>query len=233
LINISQFEKLNVADTCSLWNILASPILSSNAEMAGVQLCSTTFVLYECLNKPGQVRPERAELQKRLKRKLDSGSIRCHPIDIEDLQDFEVLKNRKKLSTGELSVVVFARKTRQAVLTDDIGAQKLARRELGADLVQSTPHLFAWLYFNSRVNDSDKDQIVSDLLSLGRSLQPHLDEFHTEAQRCRAIANQSNPSGSRGAFRPRRTARAEQQEVLRAGVLRAFCVRHLESALKR
>jgi hypothetical protein len=80
------------------------------------------------------------------------------------------------------------------VLTDDIGAQKLARRELGADLVQSTPHLFAWLYFNSRVNDSDKDQIVSDLLSLGRSLQPHLNEFHTEAQRCRAIANQSNPS---------------------------------------
>lgn len=138
------------------------------------------------------MRPERAELQKRLKRKLDGGSIQCHPIDIEDLQDFEVLKNRKKLSTGELSVIVFARKTRQAVLTDDVGAQKLARLELGADLVQSTPHLFAWLYFNSRVNDSDKVRIVNDLLSLGRSLEPHLSDFHAEAQRCRVLANQSN-----------------------------------------
>jgi hypothetical protein len=91
-------------------------------------------------------------------------------------------------------VIVFARKTRQAVLTDDVGAQKLARIELGANLVQSTPHLFAWLYFNSRVNDSDKDRIVNDLLSLGRSLQPHLNDFHAEAQRCRVLANQSNRS---------------------------------------
>jgi hypothetical protein len=30
----------------------------------------------------------------------------------------EILKNRKKISTGELSVIVFAKKRRQAVLTD-------------------------------------------------------------------------------------------------------------------
>jgi hypothetical protein len=65
---------------------------------------------------------------------------------------------------------------------------------LGASLVQSTPHLFAWLYFNSHMSDSDKEQIVADLKSLGRSLQPHLHEYHTEAQRCRAIASQSNRS---------------------------------------
>jgi hypothetical protein len=88
-------------------------------------------------------------------------------------------------------VIIFARKTRQAVLTDDVGAQKLARRELDAELVQSTPHLFAWLYFNSHMCDSDKDQIVADLRSFGRSLQPHLDEYHAEAQRCRALANQA------------------------------------------
>lgn len=66
------------------------------------------------------------------------------------------------------------------------------KRELGAQLVQSTPHLFAWLYFNSHMSDSDKDQIAADLKSFGRSLQPHLDEYHTEAQRCRALANQAN-----------------------------------------
>jgi len=32
------------------------------------------------------------------------------------IQDIEILKNRKKISTGELSVIVFAKKTRQAVL---------------------------------------------------------------------------------------------------------------------
>lgn len=194
MINVSQFEKLNVADTCSLWNILASRLLSSTAESVGVKLCSTSFVRYECLHKPGRARPERAELQKRLRDRVTAGNIHFHPIDIEDLQEFEVLRNRKKLSAGELSVIIFARKTRQAVLTDDIGAQKLARRELGADLVQSTSHLFAWLYFNSRMGDSDKDQIVADLLEFGRNLAPHLDELYTEAQRCRAIVNQANRS---------------------------------------
>lgn len=190
--NVSQFEPLNVADTCSLWNILASKLLSSTADAAGVKLCSTTFVRYECLHKSGPPRPERKELQKRLNARIDNGSIQCYPIDIEDLQELEILRNRKRVSVGELSVIIFARKTRQAVLTDDIGAQKLARQELGAALVQSTPHLFAWLYFNSHMNDADKDQIVADLKSFKRSLHPHLDAYHTEAQRCRALANQLN-----------------------------------------
>ena len=192
--NVAQFEKLNVADTCSLWNILASRLLSVTAEAVGVKLCSTTFVRYECLHKPGPPRPERQELQRRLRGRIANGSIQWHPIDIEDLQELEILRNRKRVSVGELSVIIFARKTRQAVLTDDIGAQKLARQELGAALVQSTPHLFAWLYFNSQMNDADKDQIVTDLQSLGRSLHPHLNVYHTEAQRCRALANQPNQS---------------------------------------
>jgi hypothetical protein len=190
--NVAQFEKLNVADTCSLWNILASRLLSGTAEAAGIQLCSTTFVRYECLHKPGPPRPERRELQRRLQTKINIGRMTWHPIDIEDLQEFEVLRSRKRVSPGELSVIIFARKTRQAVLSDDIGAQKLARRELGAELVQSTPHLFAWLYFNSFLNDSDKDQINADLESLGRNLQPHLNEHHAEAQRCRAISGESS-----------------------------------------
>jgi hypothetical protein len=41
------------------------------------------------------------------------------------------------------------------------------------------------------MGDSDKDQIIADLLALGRSLK-NLDEFYTEAQRCRAMANQAN-----------------------------------------
>jgi hypothetical protein len=93
------------------------------------------------------------------------------------------------VSLGELSVIVFARKTGQAVLTDDLKAQSLARVTLGASLVQSIPHLFAWLYFNLRLSDSDKDQIVTEMSALGQYLQPHMDQFHAEAVRCRAIAN--------------------------------------------
>lgn len=192
MIDVSQFEKLNVADTCSLWNLLASPLLYSTAESAGVRLCSTTFVRYECLHKPARrAWPERDELQKRLHTKVTAGKIEFHGIDIEDLQDIEILKNRKKISTGELSVIVFAKKTRQAVLTDDVGAQSLAKTELTAALVQNTAHLFAWLYFNSHMGDSDKDQIKADLAALCRSLK-HLDALHTEAQRCKALANMGN-----------------------------------------
>jgi hypothetical protein len=189
--DISQFFPYNVADTCSLWNLLASRLLYTTAKAAGVTLCCTNFVIYECLHKPGQPRPERAELQKRLKSKLADGSIRSHPIDLEDLQTVEVLRNRKRVSVGELSVIVFAGKTQQAILTDDGGAQKLARSQLGANIVQSTPHLFAWLYFTSLLSDADKDLVASDLAKLSRNLSPHLDNFHVEAQKYRAIATRA------------------------------------------
>jgi hypothetical protein len=187
--DISQFLKWNVADTCSIWNLMASNLLYVTARDVGVTLCCTNFILYECLHKPGQTRPEREELQRRLRIRIAEGAITTHAIELEDLQDLEVLRNRKKLSIGELSVIVFARKTKQAVLTDDRGAQNLSRLVLSPGTVQSTPHLFAWLYFKSLLSDGDKDQIVGDLKSLGRSLAPHLDNYHSEAQRCRALAS--------------------------------------------
>jgi hypothetical protein len=147
-------------------------------------------VIYECLHKRSQPRPERVELQKRLRSKLAEGAITAHPIDLEDLHNVEVLRSRKKVSIGELSVLVFAAKTQQAVLTDDIGAQKLARIHMHLEAVQSTPHLFAWLYFHSLLGDGDMAQVKSDLASLLRGPSPHLENFHSEAQRCRAVTMQ-------------------------------------------
>ena len=191
MTDISQFHLLNVGDTCSLWNLLASRLLYAIARAAGVRLCCTNFVIYECLHKRSQYRPERLELQKRLKSKLDDGSITVHSIDLEDLQQVEVLRNRKRLSVGELSVLVFAGKTQQAILTDDKGAQKLARSHLQTRAVQSTPHLVGWLYFESFLGDGDVAQVKSELATLSRNLDPHFDNFFREAQRCRAIAAQS------------------------------------------
>ena len=189
--DISQFRLLNVGDTCSLWNLLASPLLYVTARAAGMRVCCTSFVMYECLHKRSRLWPERLELQKRLKSKLADGSITAHSIELEDLPQVEVLRNRKKLSIGELSVLVFAGKTQQAVLTDDKGAQRLALTHLRADAIQSIPHLIAWLYFNSLLADGDVAQVRVELTELARNLEPHLGNFYREAQQCRAIAAQA------------------------------------------
>ena len=188
--DVSKFRLLNVGDTCSLWNLLASPLLYVTARAAGMRVCCTNFVIYECLHKRSRHWPERLELQKRLKGKLADGSITAHPIELEDLQQVEVLRNRKKLSVGELSVLVFAGKTQQAMLTDDKGAQKLALTHLTSDAIQSIPHLVAWLYFWSLLGDSDVAQVKAELTALARNLDPHFDKFYFEAQQCRAVAAQ-------------------------------------------
>jgi hypothetical protein len=188
--DISQFRLLNVGDTCSLWNLLASPVLYVTARAAGVRVCCTNFVIYECLHKRSQHWPERLELQKRLKSRLADGSITPYSIELEDLQQVDVLRSRRKLSIGELSVLVFAGKTQQAMLTDDKGAQKLALTHLTADAVQSTPHLIAWLYFTSLLADADVAQVKEELRRLARNLDPHFDNFYREAQQCRAVAAQ-------------------------------------------
>ena len=188
MTDLSQFQLLNVGDTCSIWNLMASPLLYVTARSVGIRVCCTNFVIYECLHKRGKHRPERLELQKRLRSKLADGSISAHPIEVEDLQQVEVLRNRKRLSVGELSVLVFAGKTRQAMLTDDKGAQKLARTHLAAEAIQSTPHLVAWLYFGSLLGDADVAQVKAELAAMARNLDPHFDNFYFEAQRCRVIA---------------------------------------------
>ena len=105
MTNIAEFEKRNVADACSLWNILASRLLASTADSVGVRLRSTTYVRYKCLHKPGLPRPERKELQKRLLARINAGGTQWHPIDIEDLQEFEILRNRKSPQTGSYGLV--------------------------------------------------------------------------------------------------------------------------------
>jgi predicted nucleic acid-binding protein len=191
MIDPSKFEKLNVADTCSIWNVLASRLLHGAAKSAQVSFCLTEFVRYECLVKPGQARPERLELQNRLKREIQAGSMKPCRIEIEDLQDVAVLESRRRVSKGELSSIVFAKKSQQAFMTDDRKAANLARTIVATDKVQSTPQLLAWLFYIGRLQDSDKDAITSELIALSRNLQPHLDNAYVEALRCRLMSHTS------------------------------------------
>lgn len=194
MTDISKFRLSNVGDTCSIWNILSSRLLWSTARGTGVTVCCTQFVRYECLHKPGQVRPERVEMQKRVRREIGAGNIVCCNIELEDLQDIQVLAARKRVSTGELSSMVFAKRTGQAFLSDDGKARKLAVTIMEKEFVQSTPHLVGWLFFQGKLQDSDKDQIATDLSLLNRSLYPHLDNAYEEGCRCRlmSISSHSN-----------------------------------------
>jgi hypothetical protein len=187
MTDFSKFRLSNVGDTCSIWNMLSSRLLWSTARGTGVTICCTYFVKYECLYKPGQVRPERKEMQERVRREIERGNLICCNIELEDLQDIQLLATRKKVSTGELSSMVFAKRTAQAFLSDDGKARKLAATIMEKDFIQSTPHLVGWLYFLWKLQDSDKDQITSDLQQLNRSLHPHLNNAYEEACRCRLM----------------------------------------------
>ena len=140
-IDPSKFHPVNVADTCSVWNVLSSKMLFNAAREARCDFCITSFVRYECLVKPRKsTTVAEQELMDRLRAAQRRGAFQHHSCGIEDLQSISVLESRKCLGKGELSSIAFAMKIRQAVITDDMKAHKLAV-EAGHALTQTTPHL--------------------------------------------------------------------------------------------
>jgi hypothetical protein len=189
-IDPSRFHLFNVTDTCAIWNTLSSGVLYGTARAAGCHFCCTAFVYYECLHKARkEITKEDVELQRRLTVEIENGNIRKCDLDIADLQMASVLENRKKVSKGELSSIVFAAKANLAFLTDDQKARRLAETVAQLRFVQTTPQLFGWLYFTAQLSDGDKDSIVSEHLAFGRPLKPHFEAMYFEALRCRALAN--------------------------------------------
>lgn len=188
-IDPSKFHQVNVADTCSVWNILSSQRLYLAALEARCDFCITSFVRYECLTKPRKKAPSDAELEliQRLVQEQGRGRFAAHSCDIGDLQAIKLLESRKRLGKGELSSIAFAMKIGQAVITDDVGARELAT-DSGHRLAQTTPHLFSWLIFNGRLGDSDKATVVDEHKAMGRHLAPHLERAYEMALLCRLNA---------------------------------------------
>ena len=101
--------------------------------------------------------------------------------EISDLQDVHIMEKRQRLSKGELVSIAFAKKTRQAFLTDDQKARKLGRDELPPKMVQTTPHLFGWLFFTGRLSDGDKEEIIRQHSEFGRPLAPYFEAMYQSA----------------------------------------------------
>jgi len=190
-IDPSSFHLNNITDTCAVWNVLSSRTLYVAARGAGVVFICTRFVLYECLFKPRRtVDACDGELQTRLRAAQKDSCFATYPLDVADLQTIEILENRRRLGKGELSSIAFALKTRQAFLTDDQKARKLAREVLRESPTQTTPHLLGWLFFANRLGDADKTTIIKEHQGMGRHLARYFEEAYLEACRCRLVANQ-------------------------------------------
>ncbi len=188
-IDPSNFYKYNVIDTCAIWNILSSKLLYTTANNAGCLFCCTYFVYYECLYKPRK-NPKQAEieLQNRFRQEYENGKFKYYHLTIEDLQDVEVLQVRKKKDKGELASIAFAKKTRQAFITDDRGARIEAAKSMDSKMVQTTPHLLAWLIFINYLSDSDLQSIIGEHKKSDRPLEKHFLDAYKIVLEYRLIA---------------------------------------------
>ena len=189
MLDVTLFQKLMVADTCSVWNVLSSRHLYQTGAGAGCFFSMTAFVLYECLDKPRKTIEEAdIDLQSRLRAARRDGRFQSYSLDVADLQDVDILERRQALSKGELTSIAFAKKTRQAFLTDDQAARLLASSVIDPRFVQTTPQMLGWLVFIGRLGDSDIPGIVAEHETFRRPLTPHLRAMHEEGLRRRLMA---------------------------------------------
>jgi predicted nucleic acid-binding protein len=176
------FHLINVIDTCSIWNILSSRNLFSLSLHAKSNFTCTEFVFYECLYKPRKdFSEEDSELKRRFEQASKRGEFKIWHIEIDDLNDLAALNHRKKLSKGELSSMIFAKRINQAFLTDDQGARKLASQCLPTRMVQTTPHLFGWLVYIGLLYDHDKDAIIKEHEFFKRPLKKYFEQVYAKA----------------------------------------------------
>ena len=187
-IDITNCNKINVTDSCALWNILSSPTFYAVLEDQHFTFSCTDFVVYECLYRSRTtISSDEAQLQQLAKTRLAQQKISSHPLTIEDLQDEQILAYRRKLGRGELSSIAFAKKTGLCFLTDDRQARSLGCAILGRERVQTTPLLLGWLLFHGHLSDQDLEPIISDHKRYGRPLEKYFREVHAEAWRIKLM----------------------------------------------
>lgn len=189
-INISNFNLVNVLDTCSIWNILSSKVILHSALQKNVHFSMTQFVEYECLRKPrSKSTRSDLELKSRLEKAISDGHFKVFALSISDLQHLDVLERRKRLGRGELSTIVFARKIYQSIITDDQAARKFAQEILGSEMVQTTPHLVGWMFYHGVLIDSSLQEIISEHNGFSRPLERFFHQVYMSAMEWKLKAN--------------------------------------------
>lgn len=168
--------------------MLSSKLFFQTILSVKISFACTKFVIYECLHKPrNSSNALELDLQRRFESEQAKGRFREYHIDIEDLQDIDVLSKRKNLSKGELSSMVFAKRTSQAFMTDDQGARKLASSFMYYDMVQTTPQLIGWLIFEEYLNDAEIESIIAEHDRFNRPLGKYFREVYKKAMEYRLL----------------------------------------------
>ena len=182
MIDITRFSKYNIIDTCAIWNVLSSANLYHATMRASINFYCSEFVIYECLYKPRtKSKEEDKKLQEILIEERKKNLFPSFKLDIEDLQLVDILQTRKNLGLGEISSLALAIKTRQAFLTDDQNARKLAISVQDRTVVQTVPQMFGWLFFVGILIDSDKDIIIMQHQQMNGILTKYFNATYIEA----------------------------------------------------
>lgn len=187
-VDVTHFYLYNITDTCSVWNILSSNTLLEAALTAKCYFACTAYVSYECLVKPRKA-PTKADgiLRARFVRQRSLGRFTEFQLSLEELEDVAILERRQKLGKGELSSIAFARRNRQAVLTDDQKARRLAAEVCDRGMVQTTPQLVGWLFFTAKLLDSDLQTLLKEHLEANRPLGKYFEETYRQGLERRAV----------------------------------------------
>jgi predicted nucleic acid-binding protein len=176
---IRTFPMEAATDTCSVWNILCSRVLTSAAKSKGHQFILSDYVRYECLVKVRR-RPTDLDrdLQMRLRNELaTSRNFSVQMLGVDDLRllaaDAQILK---KLDRGELAALALAQKLYKGFITDERAARRVAESVLGLSRVRTVPHLVGWLVYCRHLTDADIAQIIADNTS-ARNDRGRIGEF--------------------------------------------------------
>jgi predicted nucleic acid-binding protein len=188
-IDITRCSKVNIIDSCSIWNLISSLLLYSRINANGFYFSITQFVEYECLFKErSNPSNQDNEIQKRLRNYKNSGAFPTHQLSIADLQDSDIIKHSQHLGRGELSSIAFCKKTGQVFLTDDQKARKIAKTILGEEKTQTVPHLVGWLFYAGILSYSDIDPIIEEHKFYDRPLEKYFRLVYDEAMRIRLLS---------------------------------------------
>lgn len=186
-----QVIKHVVIDTCAIWNVLSSPKLYAACGTQGFGFVVARYCLYECLFKRRKKhKPGDAELRGRLRDARAQGQFQDHPLAIEDLQEVEMLQQRKRLGMGELATIALAKRFNLGAQTDDDKGEKLAVAVLSLSRVQTTPHVVAWLFFHGHLVEHELKMIVDEHVSVGGSIGGRFNVAYQQALHARLLTSQ-------------------------------------------
>jgi len=187
-IDITTCMKVNIIDSCSIWNLLSSVLLYNRIKTNGFYFSITQFVEYECLFKE-RSNPDNhdKEIQERLRKTRENGAFSTYRLSIDDLQDSDIIKYSQHLGRGELSSIAFCKKTNQVFLTDDQKARKIAKSILGIEKTQTVPHLVGWLFYEGILTDSDLEPIIEEHKKFDRPLEKYFRSVYSEAMRIKRM----------------------------------------------